>query len=124
MEEINREDSEFFDVLESAPSIIDKEEEVTYDDIEKGIKHIELEYKREELESRKQDRKQRGHFSIWIFGFMGVYMLSILVVLILSGCGILILNDTVLISLLTTTTADVIGIFIIVAKYLFHKQDN
>lgn len=124
MEEINREDAEFFDVLESAPSIIDKEEEMTYDDIEKGIKLIELEYKREELESRKQDRKQRGQFSIWIFGFMGIYMMLALVILGLSGSDVFDISDTVLVSLLTTTTADVIGIFIIVAKYLFHKQDN
>lgn len=87
------------------------------------IADVELEMKKEELESRKQDRKQRGRFSIWIFGFMGVYMFLILVALALSGAGVLTLSDTVLVSLLTTTTADVIGIFIIVAKYLFHKSD-
>ena len=85
---------------------------------------IELAMQQEELESRKQDRKQRGKFSIWIFGFMGAYMLCILVVLVVSGRGVLQLSDTVLVSLLTTTTADVIGIFIIVAKYLFHKSEN
>lgn len=84
---------------------------------------VELEMKKEELESRKQDRKQRGLFSIWIFGFMGLYMVFILLVLVLSGCKILIFEESVLISLLTTTTADVIGVFIIVAKYLFHKSD-
>lgn len=85
---------------------------------------VELELKKEELESRRQDRRQRGRFSVWIFGFMGIYMLFILGILILAGCNVLIINDTVLISLLTTTTADVIGIFIIVAKYLFHKSDH
>lgn len=84
---------------------------------------VELELKKEELEGKRQDRKQRGQFSIWIFGFMGVYMLSILTVLILAGCKTLVLSDTVIISLLTTTTADVIGVFIIVAKYLFHKVE-
>lgn len=84
---------------------------------------VELELQKEELESRRQDRRQRGRFSIWIFGFMGVYMFFILAVLVLAGAGVLNLSDTVLVSLLTTTTADVIGIFIIVAKYLFHKSD-
>lgn len=84
---------------------------------------VELELQKEELESRRQDRRQRGRFSIWIFGFMGVYMVFILAVLVLAGAGVLSLSDTVLVSLLTTTTADVIGIFIIVAKYLFHKAD-
>ena len=88
------------------------------------IADVELEMKKEELESRKQDRKQRGQFSIWIFGFMGIYMVLALVILGLSGSGVFDISDTVLVSLLTTTTADVIGIFIIVAKYLFHKQDN
>lgn len=88
------------------------------------IQDVELELKKEELESRRQDRRQRGRFSVWIFGFMGVYMIFILVVLILSGCHVLRINDAVLISLLSTTTADVIGIFIIVAKYLFHKPNN
>ena len=85
---------------------------------------VELELKKEELESRRQDRRQRGRFSVWIFGFMGIYMLFILGILILAGCNVLIINDTVLISLLTTTTADVIGIFIIVAKYWFHKSEH
>lgn len=97
---------------------------MTTDDIDREIKLVELEYKKEELESRKQDRKQRGQFSIWIFGFMGIYMVLALVILGLSGSGVFDISDTVLVSLLTTTTADVIGIFIIVAKYLFHKSEN
>ena len=85
---------------------------------------INLELKKEELASRVQDRRQRGIFSKWIFGFMAIYMLGILAILVLVGCGVLSLSDTVLVALLTTTTAEVIGIFIVVAKYLFHKADS
>ena len=47
-------------------------------------------------------------------------MVIVLIVLALAGFGVLLLSDTVLIALLTTTTADVIGIFLVVVKYLFY----
>ena len=84
---------------------------------------IELELKKEELESIRQDRRQRGKFSVSIFIFMGSYLLLVLVVLVLSGVKVLSISDAVLISLLSSTTADVIGIFIIVAKYLFYHKE-
>lgn len=124
MKEMANNEDQFLQELESVPTGIESRKLMTTDDIDREIKLVELEYKKEELESRKQDRKQRGQFSIWIFGFMGIYMVLALVILGLSGSGVFDISDTVLVSLLTTTTADVIGIFIIVAKYLFHKQDN
>ena len=45
----------------------------------------------------------------------------VLTAVYLVGLGLMALNDIVLNVLLTTTTANVIGIFIIVAKYLFHR---
>lgn len=83
---------------------------------------VELAMMAEELEGRKQDRKQRGTFSICIFIFVAIYMMVALVILALTGADVFELSDTVLVALLTTTTADVIGIFILVAKYLFHTN--
>lgn len=123
MKEMADSEDQFLQELESVPTGIESQKLMTTDDIDREIKLVELEYKKEELESRKQDRKQRGRFSIRIFVFMAFYMVGILTVLILAGCKVLVLSDTVIISLLTTTTADVIGVFIIVAKYLFHKTD-
>lgn len=105
----------------SAPLDIEKSEDITRNDIDRELDRVELENRGEELEGKRQDRKQRGKFSIWIFVFMGAYMLSVVVVLILSGAEVLHLSDGVLISMMTTTTADVIGVFIVVAKYLFHN---
>jgi hypothetical protein len=45
-----------------------------------------------------------------------------MVIVFLSGLGVMSLSDNVLITLLTTTLADVIGVFIFVAKYLFHSK--
>lgn len=76
----------------------------------------------EEIEGLRQDREQRKVFSYVIFGFMCIYMLATLIIVILSGCKALVLSDWVLITLLGTALANVIGIFNFVAKYLFHSK--
>lgn len=81
----------------------------------------------EELESRKQDREQRKRYANYIFGFLCAYMVLVFIVLILSGfCDIrFCLSDSVIIALITTTTtANIIGIFIFVVKYLFKSSED
>lgn len=80
-----------------------------------------IERQTEEIESIKQDRKQRKIFSYVIFGFMFLYMAAAIVILWNCGRGYMELSDTILVTLLTTTLANVIGIFNFVARYLFHK---
>lgn len=75
----------------------------------------------EEIEDSKQDRSQRKIFSFRIFWFMCAYMILSLIVVFCCGIGCMRLSDAVLIALLTTTLANVIGVFNFVAKYLFHK---
>ena len=82
----------------------------------------QIDRQREEIEGLKQDREQRKIFSYVIFGFMCIYMLISLALVFLDGYGILFLSDKVLITLLTTSLANVIGIFNFVAKYLFHPK--
>lgn len=76
----------------------------------------------EENEGLKQDRKQRKYFSICIFGFMCLYMAFALFVVYRCGTFDLFLSDKVLITLLSTTLANVIGVFNFVAKYLFNPK--
>lgn len=45
-----------------------------------------------------------------------------LAIVFLCGLGVLHLKESVLITLLTTTLANVIGVFNLVAKYLFHNK--
>lgn len=80
----------------------------------------------EEIESLKQDREQRKHFAIHIFYSVRAYMLLIFIVLFVQGFNIFnfSLSDTVLVTLLGTTTVNVIGIFAFVARYLFHHDKN
>ena len=78
----------------------------------------------EEIRDRQQNRAQRKEYADNIFTFLCIYMLF--VGLIITGvgnshCGFE-LSDTGLIALITTTTANVIGIFVFVVKYLFNPK--
>lgn len=76
----------------------------------------------EEIKDLQQDREQRKVLSYALFGFMCFYMLIALTIVFCCGFGWMYLSDKVLITLMTTTLADVIGIFGFVAKYLYHNK--
>lgn len=84
---------------------------------------LELESIREELNSRKQDREQRGEYVGKIHDLVSTYIAVVLMFVLFQGLGFLRISDKVMITLLSTTTINVIGIFIIVAKYLFHTKE-
>lgn len=78
----------------------------------------------EKLKSQQQDRDQRKDFALRIFNFVSLYMFGVFFLLVMSGIGTndFHLSDTVLVTLLGTTTATVIGVFNFVARYLFHNK--
>lgn len=78
----------------------------------------------EKLKSQQQDRDQRKDFALRIFNFVSLYMFGVFSLLVMSGIGTndFHLSDTVLVTLLGTTTATVIGVFNFVARYLFHNK--
>ncbi|MCD8304054.1 MAG: hypothetical protein LUC86_04430 [Prevotellaceae bacterium] len=75
---------------------------------------------RERQSNLIQDREQRKKYASRIFWMICVYLVLILIVVFSCGWGLMALNDGVLMMLLGTTTANVIGLFAIVTKYLFH----
>lgn len=81
---------------------------------------MEIEKLKEELENQRQDREQRKVYSDKIFTFMCFYVAACIVIVTFAGLGWLALTDTVLVTLLTSALANVIGVFTFVAKYLFH----
>lgn len=93
------------------------EEHLSDEDVE-----IERANRREDLAGKKQNRSQRKLFGFALFAFMCLYMGAALLFVYLSGKQELVLSDAVLVTLLTTTLADVIGVFSFVAKYLFHTS--
>lgn len=59
-----------------------------------------------------------------IFNLMCYYLGAVMIIVILKGAKVLALSDSVVNVLLTTTAANIIGIFMIVAKYLFYRQSQ
>lgn len=96
---------EQIDVLESAVSL----------DLEEARK-------REELESIKQDRRERKKFATRIFWVVIAYIAVVFVVLFFCGYSCIYLSDAVLITLLSTTTANILSLLVIVFNYLFPKK--
>ena len=87
---------------------------------------IALEDSREELENKKQNRNQRKTYANKLFVFLCVYMALVFLVLLFCGFSLFgfTLSDTVLVALITTTTANVIGIFAFVVRYLFYSKQK
>ena len=76
----------------------------------------------EELKSRTQDREQRKKFATRIFWVVIAYIAVVFVVLFFCGYSCIYLSDAVLITLLSTTTANILSLLVIVFNYLFPKK--
>ena len=97
----------------------DIESEMRLEELKRN--QIDTDLKRETLENNKQDRNARKNYAIAIFIFLVCFVISVMVVVYLSANenSCFGLHESVLIALLTTSTANVIGIFVFVVKYLF-----
>jgi hypothetical protein len=98
----------------------------THEEEDLKNKRLENNLKAEKLLGINQDRKERKRFANKLYWFLVCFISCVIILLFLCGFGCLnfILTDSVLIALLTTTSANVIGIFIFVVKYLFYRQSN
>lgn len=107
------------------------------DDVHAKYDNFEIQLKEEELrkarllnealegenKSDTQDRGQRKGFAISVFALVSLYLASVLAVLFIQGFSkSFYLSDSVLITLLGTTTANVISILVIVVTYLFSRK--
>lgn len=75
----------------------------------------------ERLEGLRQDRAERKAFASKAYWMMCVYLFVVFVIIVLTGIHILHFDTTIIVTILTTTTVDVIGLFVFVMKYLFSK---
>jgi hypothetical protein len=79
--------------------------------------------------SRNQDEHElRKKYLLYVFLFVVIFVVLVLVLVSIAGCKCIpfYLSDAVLITLLTTTTANVIGILFIAFNWLFpsRKKDD
>lgn len=85
-------------------------------------RRLELDSMQEDLAGKAQDRAQRKEFADKIFSCVAVYVMLTLIILLGYGNGSLYFSDGVLIALITTSCANVIGVLLIVVGYLFHHH--
>jgi hypothetical protein len=87
-------------------------------------KALELQLLKAQIRKFEDDNQSRREFSRSIFTVTVIWMFLVLMIVIQCANDKWHLSDSVLIALITTTTANVIGIFIIVANYLFNKEKS
>ncbi len=83
---------------------------------------INLNLTRQEISDRIQDRNERKKYAYRTFIFLSVFTSFILLIIIAAGFSEVLnfnLKDTVLIALITSSLASIVGIFILVMRYLF-----
>jgi hypothetical protein len=78
--------------------------------------------RRSQYESAEGDRVRRSQFADAIIGaFLPLWLVFVAATILYAGFRIIALSDAVLTTLLTTTTANVLGLGTIVLGYLFLK---
>ena len=110
----------------------EKKTKLTDDEFRESKNKVELDLKQEFLEGNIQDRRERKKFADKIFILLICYLFITLTIVIFSGFGNMDnkysfkfnISDTVLVTLLATTCADVIGIFLFVVRYLFKANST
>lgn len=93
------------------------------------LQNNELRKLNEELKDLKQDRDERKSYASKLYWLVLIWLVVILLIVIFQGLRSLPgtpfyfkLSDTVLITLITTTTANVAAFFLVVVRYLFRPK--
>ncbi len=111
-------------LADEAPTNIDSQ---TRADYQKEDSSLEKARTTAELESLDQDRKERKKYAERSFWLVLVWLVAIGAFVFLQGVGKVgswgfNLSNSVMLMLIGTTTVSVIGVFIIVANYLFPRR--
>lgn len=71
-----------------------------------------------------QDTRYRKYLANWVMAIVPVWLVSVMAILALCGCGVMKIASGVLIALLATTTANVLGLAYIVLKGIFPERSK
>lgn len=97
---------------------------------EDEIKAEEQEISFEEREKEAQlaryedDSRHRKNLVKWATTLIGIWLTAVILILIATGMPLLELSDTVMVTLLSTTTVNVLGLMIIVLNDIFKGKDR
>lgn len=105
-----------------APPLIEDKADVRL--AEEEIDFFEKERKKIDLKGLSDDQKARKQWGERVFWLLVAWLVTVLVSVSFQGFGWLHfhLSDSVLIALISTTTANVLSLGYIVANYLFPKR--
>ncbi|MCW3104970.1 MAG: hypothetical protein JWO09_3410 [Bacteroidetes bacterium] len=106
---------------------VEKESIYLTDELDRLIQTEDLIERRHRNETLKQDREARKRYALLTFILTCTWCLFIFIVVLAAAEGYLIhnkfhLSDKILITLITSTTVNFFGFFILVMKYLFHTN--
>lgn len=90
------------------------------------VNELDAESKRLDLEGKRQDIEARKEYANKIFILISLWLACMIGVVLFAGfgnkCEWFKMSDAVLIALITTTTGSVVGLFVVVANYLFKDK--
>ncbi len=76
----------------------------------------------EKIAGSQQDRDERKKYAKLTFWLVVSYLFIVFVILFFTGFNLIQISDTVLIALVVTSFAQVVGLFAFVMRYLFSKN--
>jgi len=85
---------------------------------------IAQDHKRAEVESYRQDTKERKKYARNIFILTCLWVIGVYVLLLLQGFRYhdFRLSDSIVLAAIGSTTANIVGVFLIVTRYFFPKK--
>jgi hypothetical protein len=130
-EQLPRRDPKLDLIASAAASAPLQQQEVAAEANRREREELELDQLREIVRQLHQNIEERRRYAGRLFGVMVGWLVVVGYVVLAQGFGVGLhaygrfhLADSVVIALITTTTATVIGVFLTVANYLFPKRDQ
>jgi hypothetical protein len=120
------------DESKAATPAISEETEYVEKDLDRELQIEIIKAEREKNRQSQQNREERKRYARHIFLFTCLWATTIFIILILSGLKCIkdvkyfefSLSDKVLITLITSTTVNFFGFFLLVVKYLFNTPEK
>lgn len=91
---------------------------------ERELKTEHIKVWRQYNKSLEQNNTERKKYAHWIFILTVAWAALIFILLFFQGFGVTKLTDKVVITLITSTTVNFFGFFLLVTKYLFNTSEH
>lgn len=108
------------------PTRVDSRASLERQDLENQRRTAEVDLLQAKVKSAKQDISERQSYASRIYWVIIGWLAAMFGVVVLEGFGVggFDLADSVLLTLIGGTTANVLGIFVLVARYLFWRGSS